>query len=405
MAKDRIIVGLEIGTTKVCVAVGEARPDGTLSILAISEVPSRGVRKGEIIDPDTAQRCVKDAIADAEEKADVMIRSVFLGITGGHIASFNNRSLVTLPDEEGEIAYEDCHAAREAANAVSLPSGHSPIHSILQHYYVDGGDGVVNPIGMFVSKLVADFHIIHGVANRLKNAVRCVKEIELEVEDVVFCPFATAQVAIDENQKNLGALVVDIGGGTTDYIVYQEGAVRASGVLAVGGDHVTQDISMGLRIPMARAERVKCEEGSAQLGLCIPGETLSLKDESGFAGREIERETLNTIAHLRIREIFEILKKRLEPAHRLELLGAGVFITGGTSRLHGIKSVAEEVFGLPVHLPKNRAMSGPTSALDDPRFATGLGLVRYGEVAQPQSKPGFLDKFLGRLRRFNLFNF
>jgi cell division protein FtsA len=402
MAKDRIIVGLEIGTSKVCVVVGEAKGDGGLSILSIGEAPSRGVRKGEIVDYETAQRCVKDAIADAEEKADVMIRSVYLGITGGHIDSFNNRGVVTLPEEQDEISEDDCDSAREAARAVSIPSQHSFIHTILQHYYVDGGDGVVNPVGMCGSKIEADFHIIHGVTNRLKNAMRCVKDLEVEVDDVVFNPFASAQVALDENQKNLGALAVDFGGGTTDYVVYREGAVIHSGVLAVGGDHVTQDLSMGLRIPMARAERLKCEEGSAQLGLCVPGETVTLRDESGFAGREIEREMLNTIIHLRVRELFEILRKRLEPARCLDFLGAGVFLTGGSSRLHGLKGVVEEVFGPPVHLAKNRSMSGLTSALEDPRFSTGLGLVRYGEASQdrPASRWPF-GWIFGKLRLFN----
>lgn len=401
MAKDQIIVGLEIGTSKVCAVVGEARADGSLAILGIGEAPSRGVRKGEIKDYDTAQKCVQDALADAEEKADVMIKSVFLGVTGAHIESFNNRGSVSLPDDQEVIIDEDlCGRVRSNARAVSIPAQHTFIHTILQHYYVDGNDGVVNPVGMSGSVLEADFHIIHGVTNRLKNAMRCVKDLEVKVDDVVFNPFAAAQVVLDEHQKNLGALVVDCGGGTTDFIVYQGGAVKHSGVIAVGGDHVTNDISIGLRMPIARAEKLKCEEGCAQLGRCVPGETVALRDEAGFAGREIEREALNRIINARVRELFELLRRQLEPTGCLDFIPAGIFLTGGGGLLQGLKPVVEEVFdGLPVHLARTRPMAGVTSAFEDPRYSVALGLVRYGAAVQGQlARPGLFGWFVDKLR-------
>src|SRR2546427_12061886 len=189
---------------------------------------------------------------------------------------------------------------------------------------------------MLGQKLEADFHIIHGVRTRIQSTIRCVKELPLDVEDVVFTPFASAQVVLTQHQKNLGALVIDIGGGTTDYVLYVDGAVKQSGVLAVGGDHITNDISMGLRIPMTRAEKLKTEEGSVVLGNCLPGETILLKDDSGFAGKEVERETLNTIVHLRLRETLELLKRKLEEESFVNYIGAGVFITGGCGFLVGI---------------------------------------------------------------------
>jgi len=270
MAREDIIVGLEIGTSKVCAVVGETRHDGTVKILGVGQAPSRGVRKGEIVDFDTAGKCVREALVDAEEKSDVAIHSVFLAVAGGHIRSFNNRGAVSIPEDREEICDEDFEDVQAAAREVSIPQPNMFLHSILQHYYVDGQDGVLNPIGMMGSKLEADFHIIHGVGTRIKNTVRCVKELDIDVEDVVFAPLAAAQVVLDLNQKNLGALVIDMGGGTTGYVVYLDGAVKQSGCLAIGGDHITNDLSLGLRIPMAKAERIKIEEGSVILGNPLP---------------------------------------------------------------------------------------------------------------------------------------
>src|SRR5436853_145277 len=283
MASGDLIVGLEIGTSKVCVVVGETRPDGTLKILGVGQAPSRGVRKGEIVDFETAMKCVHEAVVDAEQKSDVMIRSVYVAVAGGHIQSFNNRGCVMLPEERDEIDEQDVEDVKVNAREVSIPAQNAFLHQINQHYHVDGQDGVLNPVGMLGEKLEADFHIIHGVRTRIQNTIRCVKELPLEVEDVVFNPLASAQVVLNQQQKNMGALVIDMGGGTTDYLVYVEGAVRHSGVLAVGGDHITNDISMGLRIPMTRADKLKIEEGSVIRGNWLPGETVVLKDDSGFA--------------------------------------------------------------------------------------------------------------------------
>src|ERR1700761_8181604 len=209
MAKDNIFVGLEIGTSKICAVVAEARNDGTLKVVGVGSVPARGGRKGEIVDFETAKRCVHDAIVDAEEKSDVEISEVYLGITGSHIRSFNNRGVVVLEEGREEIDEQDLDDVRPNAREVSLPMEDCILHTIIQHYYVDGQDGVLNPIGLLGRKLEADFHIIHGTATRIKNCVRGVKEVGPEVLDLVFNPLATAQVLLDKNQKGLGALVVD----------------------------------------------------------------------------------------------------------------------------------------------------------------------------------------------------
>jgi len=394
MPHSEIMVGLEIGTSKICVVVGEGRPDGTIKILGVGQEPSRGVRKGEIVDFETAMKCVKEAVVDAETKSDFMINRVYVGVTGAHIQSFNNRGLVTLPDERDEIDEQDIEDVKINAREVSIPSQNAFLHSIIQHYHVDGQEGVLNPIGMLGQKLEADFHIIHGVRTRIQNTIRCVKELGLDVEDVAFTALASAQVVLTQHQKNLGALVIDIGGGTSDYILYVDGAVKQSGVLAVGGDHITNDISMGLRIPMTRAEKLKIEEGSVILGNSLPGETILLRDDSGFAGKEVERETLNTIIHLRLRETFELLRKKLEEEPFINYIGEGIFITGGCSRLNGIDNLAEEVFELPARVAHAQTMSGLTSAFENPQLSAAIGLIKYAQAMQTDSRP---TRGLGRL--------
>jgi cell division protein FtsA len=396
MASSDLMVGLEIGTSKICVVVGESRPDGTTKILGVGQAPSRGVRKGEIVDFETAMKCVHEAVVDAEQKSDVMIRSVYVSVAGSHIQSFNNRGCVTLPEDRNEIDEQDIEDVKVNAREVSIPAQNAFLHSIIQHYHVDGQNGVLNPIGMLGEKLEADFHIVHGVRTRIQNTIRCVKELPLEVEDVVFSALASAQVVLTQHQKNLGALVIDMGGGTTDYILYVDGAVKQSGVLGVGGDHITNDISMGLRIPMARAEKLKVEEGGCVLGNSLPGETILLKDDSGFAGKEIERETLNTIVHLRVRETLELLKRQLEEESFINYIGAGIFITGGCSLLNGIQHLAQEVFEMPAHVAHAQTMSGLTSAFENPQFSTAIGLIKYAQAVQADRPRRGLGRLFGR---------
>src|SRR3979411_2594777 len=241
MGISDLMVGLEIGTSKICVVVGESRPDGTVKILGVGQAPSRGVRKGEIADFETAMKCVHEAVVDAEQKSDVMIRSVYVGAAGGHIQSFNNRGCVMLADDRDEIDEQDIEDVKINAREVSIPAQNAFLHSIIQHYHVEGQDGVLNPVGMLGQKLEADFHIVHGVRTRIQNTIRCVKELPLEVEDVVFNGLASAQVVLTQHQKNLGTLVIDIGGGTTDYILYVDGAGQECGCFAGGGGHNTNN--------------------------------------------------------------------------------------------------------------------------------------------------------------------
>lgn len=394
MAREQIHVGLEIGTHKIVAVVAETRGEGQpIRIRGVGETPSRGVRKGEIVDFTTASKCVHEALTDAEEKSDVEILSVWLATTGSHLDSFNSRGAVQLPEDKSEIDESDLRDVELSAKEVSIPAQNEFLHTIIQHYYVDGQQGVLDPIGMVGNRLEAEYHIIHGIGTRIKNTIRCVKDAGVEVEDVVVSALASAQVVVTPQQKDLGVIVLDIGGGVTDFIVYVDGAVRHSGVLAVGGDHITNDLSIGLRIPMGRAEKLKIEEGSCTLEAAKPGETILLKSDAGFSGCEIERHILHLIIHARMRELFELLRRRIEAVCPLELIGGGVVLTGGTSQLRGIRALAESVFEIPTRLAVAQDVSGPTSAYENPALSTPIGLVRYAQaISSELEELSFFEK-------------
>ena len=401
MAKERIHVGLEIGTTKVCAVVAECGRDGEVRLLGVGESPSRGVRKGEIVDFQNASKCVHDALADAEERSDQEIKSVWLAVTGSHLQSFNNRSSISLPDES-EITEKEIGDVEYKAKEITIPKENVILHSIIQRYYVDGQEGVIDPLGMLGTKLEADYHIIHGVMTRIQNTIRCVKEFDIEVDDVVVNSVASAQVVLSDSQKQAGAVVIDIGGGVTDYIVYHDGAVRHSGAIAIGGDHITNDLCIGLKIPITRAEKLKIEEGSALPGGHSPGEKITLKNDTGFSGKEIDREMLNMIIHARVAELFTILKKRIHDVVPEHLLGAGILLTGGCSMLRGVLEVAESIFESPVSLAHAHSVSGPTSAFENPQLSTCIGLVKYAQaVHADMPEETLLDK-VGKIFNFKL---
>ncbi|MDH4469445.1 MAG: cell division protein FtsA [Verrucomicrobiae bacterium] len=398
MSREQLFVGLEIGTTKICVIVAEGLPDGSIHILGVGETPSRGVRKGEIIDFASVTECVREAIIDAEEKSNVEIRSVWVALSGGHLQSFNNRGTWILPEDHDAINQEDLRMVEMNAKEVTLPSANAFLHTIIQNYHVDGNRNVIDPEGMIASRLEADFHIVHGIKNRIQNTLRCLESLKLDVEDIVMNSLASAQVVLTQQQKDLGALVIDIGGGTTDFLVYIDGAVRHSGVLALGGDHITNDISIGLRLPIVRSELLKIEEGSAFLSGEQGEEKIHLKNDTGFSGCEIDRNALNTIIHARVNELMQLLRREVERGCHLDLLGAGIMLTGGCSKLRGIKKLTEEVFKLPVSVPLSSHVSGPTSTFENPEFSTAIGLTKYANAVYSETpEENFFSKITGAL--------
>ncbi|MCU0787136.1 MAG: cell division protein FtsA, partial [Verrucomicrobia bacterium] len=257
-----IIVGLEIGTSKVCAVVGEVNSEGVLNIIGVGQARSRGVRKGEVIDTSQAEEDVRNAIVEAEQMADVEIRSVHLGVTGGHIRGFTNRGVHPVVSADREICEDDVEDVVKNARAINVPAENTVVHAVRQNFVVDGQEGINDPIGMLGSRLEVDVHVVHGNLNRLQNPARLVKGLQLEVDSVVFAGLASSLALLSSEQKELGALVIDLGGGTTDYAVYVDGVIKHTGVLAVGGDHVSNDLAYGLKVPLGRAEQLKIEHGA-----------------------------------------------------------------------------------------------------------------------------------------------
>jgi cell division protein FtsA len=375
---SNIIVGLEIGTSKVCAVVGELNADGVLNVVGLGQSRSRGVRKGEIADLAQAEEDVRNAIVEAEQMADVEIRSVFLGVTGGHVRGFNNRGMHPVVSADREISEDDVQDVIKNAKAINLPTENSVIHAIRQHFFVDGQDGVTNPVGMLGSRLEVDVHVVHGITNRLQNSIRLVKGLQLEVEDIVFNGLASSLALLTAEQKELGALVIDIGGGTTDYVVYADGVIKHTGAIAVGGDHVSNDLAYGLKVPLSRAEKLKLEHGSAIMDPECKGQTVTITNELGLVMKVINVEHLRQIMSLRLEEIFQLIAQDLEQAGLADYLRAGVFLCGGCSRISNISKLAEQMLQMPVATGQTTSISGLKSALDQPEFVTAIGLAKFG---------------------------
>jgi cell division protein FtsA len=377
-----IIVGLEIGTSKVCAVVGQIGASQAVTIIGVGQSRSRGVRKGEIADPTVAEEDVRTAIVQAERMADVEIRSVYLGVTGGHIRGFNNRGVHPIVSADREIEEDDVQDVIKNAKAINLPADHYVIHAVRQHFYVDGQDNVRDPVGMLGSRVEVDMHVIHGKLNRLQNPIRVVKGLQLEVEDVVFNGLASSLALLSNEQKELGALVIDIGGGTTEYVAYVNGIIKHTGVLAVGGDHVSNDLAFGLKIPLGLAEQLKIEKGVAVAEDSIKGQTFKLSNDHGLPERTINLDHLQCILSARVEEILQLIERDLAHLGLLDYLRAGVFLCGGGSRISNIQKLAERVLQMPAHLAKTNSISGLKSALDQPEFATPIGLVKFGSFQQ-----------------------
>lgn len=383
------IVGLEIGTSKICAIVGEVSGEGALNIIGIGQARSRGVRKGEITDTQTAEEDIRHAIAEAEQTADVEIRSVYLGVTGGHIRGFVNRGFHPVVAEDREVSAEDVESVVKNAKAINLPAENTVIHSIRQHFVLDGQDGIQNPVHMVGARLEVDLHVIHGNFNRLQNPIRVVKGLQLDVESIVFNGLGSALSLLTSEQKELGALVIDFGAGTTEYAVYADGVIKHAGVLAVGGDHVTNDLAYGLKVSQSRAESLKKEHGVAAAAEDGDDQTIQLTSDHGLPVKSVSRSNLLRIMSMRIEEIFELIAEDLDQLGLLNYLRAGVFVSGGGANIRGLRELGERVFRLPVTIGRACAVAGLPSQLQQPEFVAAIGLVKFGSLQQRVRPPGW----------------
>jgi cell division protein FtsA len=385
-----ILVGLEIGTSKICVVAGEITAANALNIIGLGQARSRGVRKGEIADASLASEDVRNAIVEAEQMANVEIRSVYLGVTGNHVRGFNNHGVHQIVSAEREITDEDVQDVIRNAKTINVPADHTVIHAIRQLFQVDSQLGLQNPVGMYGTKVEVDVHVVHGRVNRLKNSVAVVRGLGLEVDEVVFTGLASALALLSNEQKELGSLVIDLGAGATDYVVAHNGIIKHTGVLAVGGDHVSNDLAYGLKVPLGRAEQLKIERGGAVVDEPVKGQTISFDGGLGLPPKIINLEHLRRIMSLRLEETFELIEAELSGLGLLDRLRAGVFLCGGGARIPGIQAMAEHIFQMPSFLGKANSISSLKSALDQPEFATAIGLVKFGSLQQKRKPPSGL---------------
>lgn len=376
---DAPIVALEIGTTKVRTIVAEPRDDDTLAVIGIGECPSSGVRKSEIVHLDNAVTCVRAAIRSAEESSGVTIRQAFLLVSGGHIQSKINRGSIPLLDG-GEITNEDVEHVSAAARAISLPSEREILHTISQHFFIDEQHGVMNPLGMEGTNLAVDMLILHGVRNRLRNVIKVARDIPLDIPDVAFAGLCAGLAVLSPEEKQNGAVVIDIGGGCTNFVAYAAGTIAAAGCFGVGGDHVTNDLARGLRLTLAQAENLKESNGSAVIDRAARGQKIEVAaDAVGSQARVVRLGDVQLITSVRMEEIFQLVRAALDEQDLLHHLGAGVILTGGGSYLRDVQSLASSIFGLPCAAGHPRDISGLADTASGPEYACPLGLLRYAQ--------------------------
>jgi cell division protein FtsA len=384
MAKSVVYAALEIGTHKVCVVVAEAYRDKGLKILGIGQASSRGVRKGEIVDFGIVQTCLNDALVRAEERSNVMIRSVVLGVAGGHIEAVDHVGSYELPEGQLEITEADVREAKESGRLVNLPNSNVVLHSVLRQYIVDGQAGVLQPIGREGRHLQAEYHIVHAIRSRIQNSIKCVREIPLEVEDLVFNPIAAAQVVLSRDAKREGVLMIDIGAGTSDFILYRDGMIAAVGSIPVAGEHISQDIASAFQISYQQAEKLKLEHGDCLFEGIDDEAAVKVEDNDGFVLGYAPQAMLNEVIYYRVREILELVKERC--GERLMGVSRGVYLTGGTSLLRGISEVTQGIFGMKVNRVGENNQTGVLAASENPIYSVPLGLIRYAQILD-QEKP------------------
>ena len=402
---DHPIVGLDIGTTKIGVVIGEIDSDGALKIVGVGSCPSDGLRKGVVVNIDKTVKSIERAVGEAELMAGVDVETVYVGIAGDHIKSINSRGVIAVSRHDNEIIRADVDRVIEAARAVAIPQDREMLHVIPQDFVVDDQPGIKDPVGMSGVRLEGDVHIVTGAITSVQNLYKSVERANLKVAGIVLEPLASSYAVLEEDERELGCAVLDIGGGTTDLIVFIEGNVRHTASLGLGGRNVTNDLAIGIRTPLERAEEIKCSHGTCLRSGLEGGEYIPEPGVGGRDQREVSRAVLASIIEPRMREIFTLALRELQKNHFLDTLGAGIVLTGGCSQMHGAAELAEQVFGMPVKVGIPKGFGGLVDAVATPAHATGVGLVQYGLARLTHGKEenlgsdGFLGFFSNRFKK------
>lgn len=381
---DYVLAGLDIGTTKVCAVIGRLNEYGSVDILGIGVTPSKGLRKGVVVNIESTVQSVATAIEKAELMAGIEVKSVFSGIAGGHIEGKNSKGVVAVSNRSGEITAVEVARVIDAAKAIALPMEREVIHVLPHEFIVDSQEGIKDPIGMNGVRLEAEVHIVTGAVASAQNIVKSVNRAGYVVDDIVLEPLASALATLKDDEKELGVVLLDIGGGTTDVLVYKSGSIRHTNVISMGGNHVTNDISIGLRTPVHSAEEIKKKWGVALSELAEPDEMVEIPSVGGRKPTIMPRQVLAEIIEPRMEEIFFLVKEDLERSDLSDTLSGGIVLTGGASLLEGTDKLAGRVFEMPIRIGMPSDIGGLTEEVSSPEYSTGVGLVLYGLNARPE---------------------
>ena len=374
--QNELIVGLDIGTTKICAIVGEVTEHGEIDIIGFGQHPSKGLRKGVVINIEATVNSIRKAVEDAELMAGCQITNVYAGVAAGHIKGFNSHGIVAVKDKE--VTEADVDRVIDAARAIAIPLDREVIHVLPQEYVIDDQGGITEPLGMSGVRLEAKVHIVTGAATSANNIIKCAESCGLTVSDIVLEQLASSEAVLSQDEKDLGVALIDIGGGTTDIALWSQGSIVHTSVLPIGGDHITSDIAVGLRTPMNDAERIKGEYGCALSSLVESEQTIEVPSVGGRKPRTLSRQILTEIIEPRVEEMFSLVQQEIQKTGFEDLLAGGVVITGGSTMLEGMQDLAEDILGVPVRLGKPEGIGGLVDVVKGPAYATGVGLIQYG---------------------------
>ncbi|MDR1241258.1 MAG: cell division protein FtsA [Deltaproteobacteria bacterium] len=375
MAKSEVIVGLDVGTTKICAVVGEPSPDG-VDIVGIGTGPSTGMRQGVVVHIDNTVNSIKKALQNAESMSGCEIRSVYAGIAGGHIKGFNSHGVIAIKNDV--VTPKDVERAMDAAKAVAIPLDREVIHTLPQEFIIDEQRGITDPLGMAGVRLEVKVHIVTGAVASAQNIIRCCHQSELDVSDIVLESLASSKAVLTDEERELGVVLVDLGGGTSDIAIFANNAIKHTAVLPLGGQDVTNDVAYGLRTPLGSAENIKVNYASAMVDLVHHDDFVEVPGVGGRAPLRISRRILAEICQPRMEEIFSLVDEELMRSGFKHLAGAGVVLTGGTALMDGCQDLAEQIFNLPARIGYPRNVGGLKDVVNSPKYATAVGLLRYG---------------------------
>ena len=392
-----MIVGLDIGTSKVVAIVGEVTSAGEIEIIGIGSHPSRGLKKGVVVNIESTVHSIQRAIEEAELMAGCQIHSVFAGIAGSHVRSLNSHGIVAIKDRE--VTTADVDRVIDAARAVAIPADQKILHILPQEFVIDGQEGIREPVGMAGVRLEAKVHLITGAVSAAQNIIKCVRRCGLEVDDIILEQLASSYSVLTEDEKDLGVCLVDVGGGTTDIAIFCEGAIRHTAVIPIAGDQVTNDIAVALRTPTQYAEDIKIKYACALRQLANPDETIEVPSVGDRESRKLARMTLIDVVEPRYSELLDLVQSELRRSGYEDLIAAGIVLTGGSAKMEGVIELAEEVFNMPVRLGMPQFVSGLADVVRNPIHATGVGLLLFGQANRESGREFFGDTGIGGMWR------